>query len=174
MRSRAAVWLCGMAVLALAGVAGWLWASRSGEGGAREVRVSRPVRAGDGVELREQSIPVPSGVEPMRRAVEALAEPAGEGGSSALPKGTRVLALSVREGVATLDLSGEFAALGESGLTGESLAQEALRRCFAQFPEVKRLTVTVEGRSFEGEHSGPWNDLPVREEDTAAGSEGRP
>lgn len=173
MRARAALW--GSVVgLAIGGAAGWYLATRPDDEAPRQVRVSRPVQAGAGVELREQAVTVPRGVDPMRHAVEALAEPAGEGGSSALPAGTRVLSLEVRDGVATLDLSAEFAALAESGMTGESLAQEALLRCMAQFAEVNRLTVTVEGRPFEGEHSGPWTDLPVGARDAAGDGEARP
>ena len=50
----------------------------------------------------------------------------------------------------------------------ESLAQNSLRRTLAQFPEVQKMVVLVEGKPFEGEHAD-WNEpIPVRDENAGA------
>ena len=157
------------AVVIVAGVVAGAWyylaTGRDAAHGGRgkdTVTVSRPqVRDNEPVLVDEPvRRPVPRTVE---SAVAALVATANEPGVSAIPRGTRLLSVVVKDGVATIDLSKEFNALGTMGDTGESLAQNALRRSLAQFPEVERMTVRVDGAVYGGEHSGEWSDIPVRD-----------
>jgi spore germination protein GerM len=64
---------------------------------------------------------------------------------------------------AVIDLSSEFKKLGNLGSQGESDAQSALIKCLAKSPEVQKMRVLVEGKLYEGEHSGEWDAIPVRD-----------
>lgn len=90
----------------------------------------------------------------------------------AIPEGTRLVSLELtKRGVCLVELSKEFLQVNESGTTGESEAQNALRRALGPFDKVKSLTVLVAGNVFEGSHSGEWSEIPVRGGDAGSGSE---
>lgn len=74
-----------------------------------------------------------------------------EGLNSPFPNGTRLLSVSIQDGVATLDFSKEFNQLADSGETTESMAQKALRKTLSHFSGVEKMRVTVEGRPFESQ-----------------------
>jgi len=134
------------------------------------VQITRPVTRGNEVVLQPETRRIPPGGEPIQHTLNALFATAQEGsGPSAFPTGTRLLNLRIENGLATLNLSAEFRALNRQGDTSESLAQNALRKALAQFPQVKRMTVLVEGQLYEGEHSGEWVDIPVRDVSTHNG-----
>lgn len=79
------------------------------------------------------------------------------------PEGTRVLSVKLDGDTAIIDLSSEFKKLGNLGSQGESDAQSALIKCLAKSPEVQKMRVLVEGKLYEGEHSGEWDAIPVRD-----------
>jgi len=82
----------------------------------------------------------------------------------AIPEGTKLVHLELTpDGVCIADLSKEFLAVSNTGSTGESEAQNALCNALAGFDRVKKLTVKVDGAVFEGEHSGEWSEIPVRD-----------
>jgi len=82
----------------------------------------------------------------------------------AIPEGTKLVYLELTpDGVCVADLSKEFLAVSNMGSTGESEAQNALCNALAGFDRVKKLTVRVDGAVFEGEHSGEWSEIPVRD-----------
>jgi hypothetical protein len=64
--------------------------------------------------------------------------------SSAIPPGTKLLGLSIKDGVATVDLSGEFAAGGGSASSQFRLAQVVYT--LTQFPTVKSVVFNVDGK----------------------------
>ncbi len=104
-------------------------------------------------------------VDQVRKALDAaLSAAAAKPASSPFPEGTRLVAVSVHDDLATVALSSEFRNVANQGNTAESAAQQALRAAVAQCPKVARMKVLVEGKPFEGEHSGPWDDVPVRDE----------
>jgi hypothetical protein len=92
-------------------------------------------------------IPATEGVG--RAAVEQLlAGPrAADGGlATAVPDATRLLGLSVRDGVATVDLSGEFASGGGSLSMQARLAQ--LVYTLTQFPTATRVRLELDGKAI--------------------------
>lgn len=161
-----------LAVLIAAAVAAAGYWYASGTAGKRpagpEVRITRPAVKGNAVVLHEEPVRITPGGDPIAKTIEKVLATAAEGPThSAIPAGTRLLSLHVHDGLAKINLSREFRALSEQGDTGESLAQNALRSALAQFPAVRKMTVLVDGTLYEGEHSGEWSDIPVR--DDAAG-----
>jgi germination protein M len=74
-------------------------------------------------------------------AAERAASPAL---SSTVPRGTRLLGISIESGVATVDLSGEFESGGGSASTLGRLAQVVYT--LTQFPTVDRVAFRVDGR----------------------------
>ncbi len=130
-----------------------------------KVRIARPVQEGNGVGLKTETVEVPKDQDPVRGALVALLSLKGDRmHPNAMPQGTRLLDLRVKDGVATVDLSREFNTLRQGGDTGESQAQNALRKTLAQFPQVKSMRVLVEGKPFESEHTDWTEPIPVRDE----------
>jgi hypothetical protein len=119
-----------------------------------------------------RDVPIDPKKEPIRQAVEAQLATADGKRNSAFPKGTRLVSLNVKDGTAIVELSPEFNEVNSGGDSGESLAYNALRDVLAQFRTVKYMRVLVDGKVFEGEHSGAWAEVEVR--DGNARAEGRP
>ena len=65
--------------------------------------------------------------------------------SSAIPPGTKLLGLTIRDGVATVDLSGEFASGGGSASSQYRLAQ--VTYTLTQFPTVSSVRFKVDGEA---------------------------
>jgi hypothetical protein len=65
--------------------------------------------------------------------------------SSAIPAGTRLLGLSIRDGIATVDLSGEFESGGGSASAFYRLGQVVYT--LTQFPTVQAVLFQVDGRT---------------------------
>jgi hypothetical protein len=94
----------------------------------------------------------------------------GDAGHSPFPRGTRLLSADLKDSVVTLDFSSEFSALANMGDTTESDAQKILRKTLAQFPNVQKMRVTVEGKPFDSQATD-WNTpFPVRHADTRTGT----
>jgi len=141
--------------------------------GSGAIQITRPVARNNEVILQSEPANIPRSGDPIENTLNALfATATDDKGASAIPNGTRLLSLKVENGLATLNLNADFARLGEEGNTATSLAQNALRKALAQFPQVQRMTVLVEGKTFEDEHSGEWSDIPVR--DASAGARNHP
>lgn len=109
------------------------------------------VLAGDvGVEgLVPTLVEVPETTAVARAALEALFAGAVlddyEVLGSAIPSGTRLLGLSIRDGVATVDLSREFETGGGSASAMYRLGQVVYT--LTQFPTVRAVLFQVEGRT---------------------------
>lgn len=163
------------AVVVAVGIGYWYATHRPGRKSSpsldnQQIQITRPVARGNEVVLHPETQRIPPGGDPVAHTLNALFATAQEGsGPSAFPTGTRLLNLRIENGLATVDLSAEFRALNRQGDTGESLAQNALRKALAQFPQIERMTVLVEGQPYEGEHSGEWSDIPVRDVSTRNG-----
>lgn len=133
------------------------------------VQIPVPVRQGNDVVLKNvpQTVDRPNDPEAALNALFAEAQDGAER-PAAVPRGTRILSFRVSDGRAVLNLGSEFSALSKGGSHGESLAQEAICRVLAQFPSIKTVTVQVDGKTYEGEHSGAWEDLPVKDADSSS------
>jgi hypothetical protein len=114
--------------------------------------------------------PTPDVSTPVKDALTGLI---AQEGSSPFPKGTRLLSVEVKAGVATLDFSKEFNALANNGDTTESLAQKSLRSALAKFPEVQKMRVTVEGKSFDSQNTDWSTPFAVRDSGSGVAAEGQ-
>jgi spore germination protein GerM len=136
-----------------------------------QTEITVPTVENNEFKLTPRKVELTPGGDPVAKTLEALMAAGDEKNSdSAIPAGTRLVSVKVKRGQATLDLSDDFNMLNKKGDTTQSLAQQQIRAALAQFPEIKKMRVTVDGKTFEDGHSGPWDDIPVRGE--AAGSGG--
>ena len=94
---------------------------------------------------------------------DALTELLASAGSNPFPKGTKVVSVDLKDGVATVNFSKEFNLLANSGDSVESEAQKALRAALARFPDVQKMRVTVEGKPFESGNTDWTTPFPVRD-----------
>jgi hypothetical protein len=92
-------------------------------------------------------------------------EEAAVGVSSAIPSGTELLALTIEDGMATVDLSGEFGSGGSSSSVLMRLAQVVYT--ITQFPTVEAMMFEIEGERPEPSFSeaGVVLDAPQTRED---------
>ena len=141
--------------------------------GPARVKVPEMTEQGGDVALEDRTVEVPKGEDAARAALKSLFDYAG-GRTNAIPKGTRLLELKVEGGTARLNLSKEFNELAGAGNEGESMAQKALRRTLAQFKDIERMVVLVEGKPFASEHADWSEPIPVREEEDVAHRDRRP
>ena len=117
--------------------------------------------------------PAPPSQTPLKDALEQKFSGSGiKGSHSAIPAGTRLLSVSLENGVASVDVSKEFNALANRGETSESQAQKELRALLAQFPTVQKMRLTVEGKPFDSQATD-WNTpFLVRDHDSVGQDSG--
>ena len=138
--------------------------------GDNTVTIARPKSGSNEIGLQNERVAIPPGANPVESALTRLFQTADEPDkASAIPKGTRLLDLKVEGGIARINVSKEWNALKSHGSTTESLAENALRITLAQFPEIQKMLLIVEGRPFESEHADWSEPIPVRESNAAAG-----
>jgi spore germination protein GerM len=132
-------------------------------GEPRETEIAVPVVEDNEFKLKPRKVKLSPGGDPVAKTLEALLATGDERNSdSAIPSGTTLQSVKVRDGLATIDLSEDFRMLNKKGDTTQSLAQQQIRAALAQFPDIKKMRVTVDGKVFEDGHSGAWDDIPVR------------
>jgi hypothetical protein len=153
-------------LLASLGLAGILLAgcssSRKDPPASQQIGVPAVTDEGDKVGLGSERRALPAGADKYAAALDAMLSQ--EQPKNPLPEGARLMGLKIVGTKAVVDLSAEFGNLNRQGNASEALAQKALRAVFAQFPEIETLDVTLEGKVFEGAHSGEWTDISVRDE----------
>ena len=66
-----------------------------------------------------------------------------------IPRGTRLLSLKVKDGLATVDLSREFSDNFSGGAEDEALCISSILRTLSQFPEIKKVLFEVEGKPLD-------------------------
>ncbi len=116
--------------------------ARSASPATRDVRVLTP-RYEDG-DLRFDSKPLQArpGEEPMQAAINGFLE-----GAKITPPDAKCLSVRRQGDLAVLDFSGPF---GQTyGAEDEQALLSGIAKTLAQFPEVKRFQVTVEGKPIE-------------------------
>jgi spore germination protein GerM len=132
--------------------------------------ITTPVVENNEFKLKPGEVQITPGGDPIAKTLQALMKAADDKKSeSAIPAGTELVSVKVKDGLAVVDLSDSFNLLNKKGDTTQSLAQQQLRAALAQFPEVKKMRVTVNGKVFEDGHSGPWDDIPVRDDNAGSG-----
>lgn len=157
--------LVGLAVVIAAGAAAGAWYMARPHDGAGPV--APPSRPSPSAPVVESNPPGPTPADEMSDALAAVLSPGGSRPRAAgIPEGVRLLSAKLQGDVLVIDLSREFVEVNHEGSTGESRAMNALRAALAPFPDVRAMDVLVEGAPFEGDHAGPWKDIPVRGEPT--------
>jgi hypothetical protein len=143
--------------------------------GCHSEPVAAPVQAAPApvAPVQKEAVVVPTAPGGMTPIKDALTRLLAEQSSSPFPKGTRLIALDVKEGIAVLDFSKEFHALANSGDTTESMAMKALRSTLGEFPEVQKMRVTVEGKPFDSQNTDWTTPFPVRDGAPTTGGEGQ-
>ncbi len=106
-------------------------------------------------------VPVGEGEDPLRVALEHLLITR----DSPFPQGTRLLRVTVTDGLAKVDFSRELIDNFPGGSTTEALILESLCRTLAQFDDVEKVTLLVEGKKIDtiGEHIDLSEPIPVRQ-----------
>lgn len=80
-----------------------------------------------------------------------------------IPKGTELLGVQVKDGLANVDFSREFRDNFTGGSEGEALIIAVILRTMAQFDEVKKVQILVEGKPIDSlGHADLSQPLDVR------------
>lgn len=105
-------------------------------------------------------VPVGEGEDALRVALEHLLITR----DSPFPQGTRLLRVRVVDGQAEVDFSRELIDNFPGGSTNEALIVESLCRTLAQFADIEKVRVLVEGKRIDtiGEHIDLSEPVPVR------------
>lgn len=115
-----------------------------------KVNIYRIAFEGNEAKLRPVEVEVPGEEVPAEGALRRLFEQGDEGDLvNPIPKGTRLLSLKVKDGVATVDLSREFSDNFTGGSEEEALTIGAILRTLGQFPEIKKVQFKLEGEPLE-------------------------
>ena len=105
---------------------------------------------GNQATLRPVECEVPGDQDPAEGALRLLFEQGDEGGLvNPIPKGTRLLSLEVKDGLATVNLSREFSDNFTGGSEEEALTIGAILRTLGQFPEIKKVQFKLEGEALD-------------------------
>ncbi|MBR1552844.1 MAG: GerMN domain-containing protein [Schwartzia sp.] len=112
-----------------------------------EVKLYFPNDAGDGLGSVKVSVPAE---DKYTAAAKALVAGTKEPGlTNIFPMGVKVLGVKVEGDLATVNFSKELTHKFVGGSTGEQMLVSALVNTMTEFPEIKRVLITVEGERIE-------------------------
>lgn len=162
-------WILTVVVLAVLafGVAYWYTSRRpdlapkpAGVTTKPSVVVYVPRFADNRTEWEAKPVPVGEGEDPLRIALEHLLITR----DTPFPQGTRLLRVNVKDGLAEVDFSRELIDNFPGGSTTEAMIVESLCRTLAQFSDIEKVRILVEGKRVEtiGEHIDIGEPIPVR------------
>lgn len=111
-------------------------------------------------EWEAKPVPVGEGEDPLRIALEHLLITR----DTPFPQGTRLLRVSVKNGQAEVDFSRELIDNFHGGSSTEAMIVESLCKTLAQFSDVEKVVVYVEGKRVNtiGDHIDLSEPVPVR------------
>ncbi|HUV03966.1 MAG TPA: GerMN domain-containing protein [Armatimonadota bacterium] len=116
----------------------------------KKVKIYRVAVENNQPELRATETDVRPGENPMEASLRRLIEQGDTADlANPIPKGTRLLGLKVKDGLATVNLSREFRDNFSGGSEAERLTIGAILRTLGQFPKVKRVLFLVEGKPLD-------------------------
>lgn len=125
-------------------------ASVNGEKKTHEVTVYRVVVEDNEARLHATKQTVESEGSPIEMALIKLVEQGDKPGMvNPIPNGTRLLGVDITDGLAKVDFSREFRDKFAGGSEGEALIIQVILRTMAQFDEVKKVQILVEGKPIE-------------------------
>lgn len=118
----------------------------------QKVKVYRVEVKNNKVKLKPtvSDVKVAKGENPAETALRQMIEQ-GDDAKSAnpIPKGTRLLGLKIKHGLATVNLSHEFRDNFTGGSEEEGLTIGAVLRTLGQFKEIKQVQFLVEGKPLD-------------------------
>lgn len=119
-----------------------------------------PHFVGTRTEWEAKPVPVGEGEDPLRVALEHLLITR----DTPFPQGTRLLRASVQNGLAEVDFSRELVSNFPGGSTTEVWIVQSLCKTLAQFSDIEKARILVEGKPIEtiGEHLDLSEPIPVR------------
>lgn len=93
---------------------------------------------------------LPDTNEPARAALEELinTNPVVPGAARVLPLATEIKGINVKDGLATVDFSKEVLD-ANVGASGEALGIQSIVNTLTEFPEIEKVSFTVEGKTDE-------------------------
>lgn len=162
-------WILVVVLLAILAFGGGYWyASRSPQLTPQptptiakpSVVVYVPISEANTYRWEAKPVPVGEGEDPLRIALEHLLITR----DTPFPQGTRLLHVTVHNGIAEVDFSRELVDNFPGGSTTEALIVESLCKTLAQFTDVEKVRVLVEGKKIStiGEHIDLSKPVPVR------------
>ena len=116
----------------------------------KKVKVYRVAVENNRPVLRATETEVAPGENPTEAALRQLIEQGDNADlANTIPKGTRLLGLNVKNGLATVNLSREFRDNFAGGSEEEGATIGAILRTLGQFSEIKRVQFLVEGKPID-------------------------
>lgn len=180
MRNKALPILIAVLVVLGIGLGIYLTRSKSAAPTATSIETSKPPNAGEdqtrqvkvyGVVVENNQARLQATTQTISAkdsVIEATIRALIEQGSTAdltnpIPKGTELLGVQVRDGLAKVDFSREFRENFTGGSEGEALVIAVILRTMAQFDEVKKVQILVEGKPVDSlGHADLSQPLDVR------------
>lgn len=119
-----------------------------------------PLPEGADVRWEAKPVPVAEGEDPLQVALRHLLITR----DTPFPQGTRLLGAEVRDDLVEVNFSRELIDNFPGGSTSEVWIVQSLCKTLAQFPDVNRVRLLVEGKPIEtiGEHLDLSEPIPVR------------
>lgn len=163
-------WILVVSLLAvLAFIAGYWYTSRRPTLAPRPMGIETkpsvvvyvPHFVGARTEWEAKPVPVGEGEDPLRIALEHLLITR----DTPFPQGTRLLRVSVKDGLAEVDFSRELIDNFPGGSTTEAWIVESLCKTLAQFSDIEKVVILVEGKRIDtiGEHIDLSEPVAVRQ-----------
>lgn len=136
----------------------------TGESQTREVKVYGVVVENNQPRLQATTRTISGKDSLIETTLRALIEQGSTDGlTNPIPKGTELLGVEVKDGLAKVDFSREFRDNFTGGSEGEALIIAVILRTMAQFDEVKRVQILVEGKPIDSlGHADLSQPLDVR------------
>lgn len=105
----------------------------------------------DDVDLVPVERTVPTGKDPCKTALDRLIATNHESGPSQhlIPKGTKVLGLEIKDGVAYPNFSKELVNNFDGGQSSEELLVGSIVQTLTQFSDVKKVQILVDGKEID-------------------------
>jgi spore germination protein GerM len=125
----------------------------------KEVKVYQVVVENNQPRLQATKETIASDGKPIENAMRKLVEQGSGGGlTNPIPKGTKLLGVNVKDGLAKVDFSREFRDNFTGGSEGEALVIGVILRTLSQFDEVKKVQFLVEGKPIESLGHAPLSE----------------
>ncbi|MCW2277436.1 GerMN domain-containing protein [Heliophilum fasciatum] len=118
---------------------------------AQEVTLTLYFADPKGQNLVQEKRTVAKSESPARMAMQELIKgpSAGTQKLPTIPTGTRLLDIGVKDGLCTVNLSGEVQKNHQGGSTNESLTVYSIVNTLTQFPTITKVQLLVEGKKVE-------------------------